>query len=173
MTKAVAKEKAAAKRTAEVVPVREVTPRLRHEDDFDHFFDRLFGEFPRWPSLLETGRWWPIRELRLKMPAVDVFEDNDDVVVKAELPGMSRDEIEVNVVNSTLTIKGEKKRKEEVKEDNFYRSERSYGMVSRSVVLPVEVKSEDAKATFNDGVLEVRLPKSATAKEKTRKVPIQ
>jgi len=132
-----------------------------------------FGEFPRWPSLLEAGRRRPIRELRLKMPAVDVFQEENDVVVKAELPGLVKDDIEVSVTDSTLTIKGEKKRKEEVKEDDYYRSERSYGMVSRSVALPVEVKAEDAKAAFNDGVLEVRLPKSETAKQKALKVPIQ
>lgn len=173
MAAPVAKEKAPAKKAAEVVPVRHLPPRLRHDDDVDHFFDRLFADFPRWPSLFETGRWWPIRELRLKMPAVDVFEDKDDVVVKVELPGMSKDDIEVNVTESMLTIKGEKKRHEEVKEDDFYRSERSYGMVSRSVKLPVEVKPDEAKATFTDGVLEIRLHKTDEAKQKAVKIPIQ
>jgi len=101
------------------------------------------------------------------MPAVDVYDEQDDVVVKAETPGLSKEDRSVQVTNSTLTIKGEKKREEEVKEDNYYRCERSFGSFTRAVALPCDVKADQVKATFENGVLEVRMPKTEEAKKKT------
>jgi len=93
-------------------------------------------------------------------------------VVKAELPGMKKEDIEVNLSGETLTIKGEKKQEEEVKEDNYYRRERTYGAFSRAIDLPCEVKSAEIKASFKDGVLEIRMPKTEEAKKKSIAVKI-
>jgi HSP20 family protein len=100
------------------------------------------------------------------MPAVDVFEKEDKFVVKAELPGMKEEDIHVSVVGDTLSIKGEKKTETEVKEEDYYRSERSYGSFYRSIPLPSNVDADKIKASFEDGVLEVALPKSAKVKPK-------
>ncbi len=100
------------------------------------------------------------------MPAVDVFEKEDKFVVKAELPGMKEDNIDVSVVGDTLSIKGEKKTETEVKNEDYYRCERSYGTFYRSIPLPSNVDVDKIEASFDDGVLEVNLPKSAKVKPK-------
>ncbi len=93
-------------------------------------------------------------------------------MVKAELPGMDKDNIEVNLTDHTLTIKGEKKKEEEIKEKDYYRAERSYGSFFRTVELPKEVHSDKVKAHFKNGILEVRLPKTEEAKAKEVKVKV-
>jgi HSP20 family protein len=133
--------------------------------------ERMFDGFR--PSRLPRLFDWSATGLQtVTAPAVDVFEDADDIVVKAEIPGAKKDEIEVNVTDSTLTISGQKERKEEVNEDRYYRCERSYGAFSRSVELPSEVQAGKAKASFTDGVLEVRLPKTDEARKKAVKLKI-
>jgi len=137
--------------------------------------ERLFDEFPRLrrPSFLRD--WEPFRaarELRIQPPTVDIYEDKGDVVVKAELPGMNKDEVDVTLSDSTLTIKGEKKKEEKVEEKDYYRCEREYGSFLRSIQLPSEVKADGVKATFKDGVLQVRMPKSEHAKRKEVRVPV-
>ena len=110
--------------------------------------------------------------LSLQMPAIDVYEEKDEVVVKAELPGLSKEDLDVTLTESTLTLKGQKKKEEEVKEKNFYRSERSSGSFVRTIDLPAEVKTDQVKASFKNGVLEIRLPKTEDAKRKVTKVKI-
>ena len=100
------------------------------------------------------------------MPAVDVFEKEDKFVVKAELPGIKEEDIHVSVVGDTLSIRGEKKTETEVKEEDYYRSERSYGSFCRSIPLPSNVDANKIEASFEDGVLEVALPKSTKVKPK-------
>jgi HSP20 family protein len=92
--------------------------------------------------------------------------------VKAELPGIDRDNIDVNLSDHTLTIKAEKKKEEEVKEENYYRSERSYGSYVRTLDLPRDVRRDKVKATFKNGVLEIRMPKTEEAKAKEIKVKV-
>jgi len=106
------------------------------------------------------------------MPAVDVYEEKDDVVIKAEIPGLSKEDINVQVTDSTLMIKGEKKRDEEIKEDDYYRCERTFGSFTRAVALPSDVKADQVKASFKNGVLEVRLPRTEEAKKKAITVKI-
>lgn len=166
MTKAATEDKAVAtKKPAEVVS---------RGEEFEHWLDRFMDEMWRrpFPSLFGRDRWLPLRPLSMRMPSVDVYEEKDAVVAKAELPGMKKEEIEVSLVGETLTIKGEKKEDKEVKDDDYYRRERSYGSFLRSVGLPCEVKSEDIKASFKDGVLEIRMPKTEEAKKKTVAVKI-
>jgi HSP20 family protein len=106
------------------------------------------------------------------MPSLDLYEEKDDIVVKADIPGMSKEDIEVTMSGDVLSIKGEKKKEEEVKEKDYYRRERSYGSFARSVELPCEVKGDQIKASFKDGVLEIRCPKSEEAKKKSVSVKI-
>jgi HSP20 family protein len=96
-------------------------------------------------------------------PAVDISETKDSIVVRSELPGMSREDIQIDVANGVLTIKGEKKIETEDKEKTWHRREVRYGSFSRSFSLPTDVKSEDANASFKDGVLTVTLPKEEKA----------
>ena len=141
-------------------------------DDMERMFGRMFDEFWQRPHFDLIPEFWP-RGNGISAPAVDVYEEKNAVVVKAELPGIEKDEVEVNVNESLLTIRGEKKKEEEVKDTDYYRMERSHGMFSRSVALPVEVDAAGAKAKFSNGVLEVRIPKAPTAKGKSRKLQIQ
>lgn len=105
-------------------------------------------------------------------PAVDIYENNDSVVVKAELPGVEKDQISVEVKDGILSLRGERKFEKEVKEESYHRIERSYGTFQRSFSLPVSVDQEKVTAKFTDGVLEVKLPKKEQAKPKQIKVDV-
>jgi HSP20 family protein len=168
------KEKRAA---AEPVPVvtRPAVPASRWDREVEQLFDRWFDDFRpvfRWPRLFGPERWLPSREI-VSMPAVDVYDEQNEIVVKADLPGVTSDELDVTVSESRLTIKGEKKKEEEVKHEDYHRWERSYGAFTRTIDLPAPVKVDDVKATFKSGVLEVRLPKTEAAKQRSVKVEVQ
>jgi HSP20 family protein len=140
--------------------------------------DRLFEDFMRpgapfgfrWPERL-FGRW-PV-EFDVRAPALDVFEEKDAVVVKAEVPGMTKDDLRVDVSGDVLTLRGEKKKEEKVEEDDYYCQERMYGAFTRSIRLPVDVRAEKAMATFKNGILELRLPKSEEAKRQRVSVKVK
>ena len=100
------------------------------------------------------------------MPHIDVFEKGDNLIIKAELPGMKEEDIDVSVVGDMLTIRGEKKAESEIKDEDYYRCERTYGSFYRSVSLPSGVDSSKIEANYEDGVLEVTLPKSPEVKPK-------
>lgn len=97
-------------------------------------------------------------------PSCDIYEEGDSIVVKAELPGVEKSDIDVQVENNVLTLRGERKREKEVKSENLYRTERFYGAFSRSFTLPVTVDTEKIQAEYKDGVLQVTLPKVDAAK---------
>jgi HSP20 family protein len=99
-------------------------------------------------------------------PPVDIFEDENGITLKAELPGMKKEEMDVRVENNVLTLHGERKRESEVKEDGYFRSERAYGSFSRSFTLPTTVDASKIGANYKDGVLTVTLPKAEEAKPK-------
>jgi len=103
-------------------------------------------------------------------PVVDVSESEDEFVVRAELPGIRQEDVKVSVDSNTMTIKGEKKLVREEKEKTYHRMERSYGTFERTFSLSNRVDSSKAKASFKDGVLEIRLPKVGEAK--TKEIPI-
>ncbi|HZD54951.1 MAG TPA: Hsp20/alpha crystallin family protein [Candidatus Aquicultoraceae bacterium] len=113
---------------------------------------------------LRAGMW---------TPAVDIYENNDSVVVKAELPGVNKDQISVEVKDGILSLRGERKFEKEVQEENYHRVERSYGSFQRSFSLPVSVDQEKVTARFLDGVLEVKLPKKEKAKPKQIQVNVE
>jgi len=99
-------------------------------------------------------------------PAVDIYEDKDKYVAKAELPGMRKEDIDVSLEGNTLTISGERKEEEEKKEGDTYRSERYFGRFQRTVTLPAAVDPNKIQATYKDGVLTVIIPKAEEAKPK-------
>ena len=99
-------------------------------------------------------------------PVVDIYEDENSVVVKAELPGMDEKDIEISVDDSTLLIRGEKKTEEEFKEENYHRIERAYGTFQRVLSLPTSVDTDKVEAVYKDGVLEITCPKLEDVKPK-------
>ncbi|MBI4832053.1 MAG: Hsp20/alpha crystallin family protein [Candidatus Lindowbacteria bacterium] len=145
-------------------PRGELDPFRNLQDEINRLFDFTVGKRPIERMGLFEGEW---------APAIDVYEDANKVVVKAELPGMTDKDIDVNIMNGTLTIKGEKKKEEEKKEQSYYRLERSYGAFSRSVTLPTVVDAGKVTASFKNGVLEIELPKKEEAKPKQIKVKVE
>ena len=100
------------------------------------------------------------------VPAVDVFERQDHLVIRAEAPGLKREDMDVHIENGVLTLQGERKRDSEVNEENAFRMERTYGTFTRSFTLPRTVDASRVSAAYKDGVLEVTVPKVETAKPK-------
>lgn len=99
-------------------------------------------------------------------PAVDIYETADTIVMKAELPGVSREEIQIQINDNTLTLKGERRFAKDVQEENYLRIERAYGNFHRSFTLPASIRQETIRAVFKDGVLELTLPKVEVSKPK-------
>jgi HSP20 family protein len=106
-------------------------------------------------------------------PAVDVYETKDAVRVKAEIPGMKKEDIDLAVQGDTLILRGERKEESERKDENYYRVERTYGQFQRAITLPCPVKAEEVKAAYKDGILEVNLPKKEEAKPKQIQVEVK
>ncbi len=123
---------------------------------FNDAFSRAFGE-----SELGTQSW---------TPAVDIYETEHNLVLKAELPGVDPKDVEARVEDGTLYLKGERKFEKEVKEENFHRVERSYGSFVRSFTLPGSVDAEKVSAEYKDGILTLTMPKKEEAKPKTIKI---
>lgn len=129
-------------------------------DDFDRLVDRIFSrDFDLW----EGGR----------TPSIDVYEEGDNIVVKAEIPGVKKEDISVSLTGDTLTITGKKSEEKEVKRENYYRKEIRSGAFSRSLTLPVQIDKDKVKAKYKDGVLELVLPKAPEEKEKEVKIKVE
>ena len=135
-------------------PARDI-PAIRHE------MNRLLNEFSG-RGTGEEGTWSSVGWI----PPVDIYESDDALVVKAELPGFSKEDITVELKDNTLMLRGERKRESDVKEGNYHRMERTYGVFQRSFLLPTTVDQQNVKATYKDGVLELSLPKVESAKAK-------
>jgi HSP20 family protein len=117
----------------------------------------------------DAGRNWKSDEPAATTtwsPSVDIFETQGEIVVKAELPGMDRSDIGLNIENNVLTLKGERRFEKETKEENYHRIERAYGAFSRSFSIPATVDEEKIRADYKDGVLKIVLPKKEQAKPK-------
>ena len=123
---------------------------------FEAELDRFFGS--RWPSLFDFA------DTGAGAPSVDVVDREDEIVVRAELPGVKKDAVDVSVDHNSVTIKAESQQESTQEEDNYIRREMSRGFISRTVALPAEVASEEAKAKLADGVLEITVPKATAAK---------
>ncbi len=135
-------------------------PSLREE--MDRVFEEFFGK-AGFPSLREAG--W--------LPAVDVHENKKDVVVTMDLPAVDPDEVTITIIEDKLTVKGERKREEEIREEDYYRNERVYGTFQRSIQLPAQVIGDKASATYNEGVLRIKIPKSQKSLPKEIKINVQ
>jgi HSP20 family protein len=129
---------------------------------------RLFDE-----SLVRSGPFglWPFgsREDGSAL-AVDMYETDGDVMVKASLPGLKPEEVDITITGATLHIRGEKKEETEEKRGDYYLKERSYGSFERALTLPLDVKADEAEASFEDGVLTLKLPKAEQVKAKQIKI---
>ena len=172
------KNKEAKSESKAAVPAKkqELLPRWGEEfERMADYFDRMREDLMRRPF---PDLWQPLKRLRssgfpgFTTPVVDLYEDKDNVVVKAEIPGLEKKDVEVKLTDSRLTIRGEKKKEEEVKEEDYSYSERSYGAFARVLQLPCQVKADKVKASFKNGVLEVKLPKSEEAKDRSVNVKI-
>ncbi len=137
---------------------------LSIQEEIAKMFEKAFGT-PRSLAKLTAEEGW--------IPTIDVYEKDKEVIVKAELPGLTAKDVDVSVDEEALTIKGERKFEEEVKEENFYRLERRYGNFQRVIPFPTPIVVDKVKASFKDGILEVRLPKLEEAKPKKVKVKIE
>ncbi len=125
--------------------------------------NRMFNDpLARLTTPVEAASGW--------FPPVDIHEEPDRIVLRAEVPGVSREDIDVSVENGTITLRGEKKQEKEVDSENAYRMERCYGSFARNFVLPAAIDPDQIKATYRDGVLEVVVPKAEEAKPKKIKV---
>jgi len=112
-----------------------------------------------------VGRTWA--------PVVDVLEDKDKILVKVEIPGMKKEQIDIELTGDTLTIKGERKFEDEDKKDDYVRVERFYGRFQRSFTIGIPVKSDEVKAAYKDGILEVTIPKAEEVKPKKVDVAVE
>jgi HSP20 family protein len=126
-------------------------------DEMNHVLNEAFGRGSTDESAWFSGAW---------SPPVDIYETDDALVLKAELPGFSKDDINIEMKEHTLVIKGERKREDELKEGSYHRTERVYGAFQRSFLLPTTVDQEKVRASYKDGVLELRLPKVQAAQPK-------
>ncbi|HRR95466.1 MAG TPA: Hsp20/alpha crystallin family protein [Candidatus Ratteibacteria bacterium] len=129
-------------------------------DDFDRLVDRIFN---RDLDLWEGGR----------VPAIDVYEEGDNIIVKAEVPGVKKEDISVSLNGDILTISGKSQEEKEVKKENFYRKEIRSGTFSRSITLPAQIDKDKVKASYKDGVLQLTLPKSPEEKKKEVKIKVE
>lgn len=103
-------------------------------------------------------------------PAVDVYEDQDNIIIETQLAGINSDDVSISIENNVLCIKGESEKKREIDEKNYYRKEIRRGSFYRSIPLPTKVSGDDAKAVADDGVLKITIPKSPEIKPKTIKI---
>lgn len=131
------------------------------QSEVNRLFDSFFGR----PSTVAPGdRMWA--------PVVDLYETKDDVVVSFEIPGVREKDVNVSVTGDLLTVKGERRLGQEIEDESYHRLERVYGTFERTIQLPMRVQAEKVKATYRDGVLEVKLPKAEEVKPKEIKIDI-
>ena len=145
---------------------KHTSPFAEMEQMFDDFFQRRFFA----PSLMPRFKF---PELTNISTSVDMFEDGNDLVIKADLPGIKKEEISVDFTDDIITISGEKKSEEKTERKDYYRVERSYGSFVRKLRLPVEIQTDKTNASFIDGVLEIRMPKNESKKPKAQKITVK
>ena len=132
-------------------PAREM---MTLREAMDHLFDDAFTR----PLSLRDA--WTV-------PAIDMYQTDDEIVVKAALPGIKAEEVQINITGEVLTLKGEMKQEEDIKEKAWHIHEQRYGSFERSVALPTDVVADKAKAEFENGILTITLPKAEDVKPRT------
>ena len=145
---------------------RYTTPFTKMERMFDDFFQRRFLT-PSWFPSMHLPDFGDIS------PSVDMYEEGEDLIIKAEIPGLKKNEISIDFADDVVTISGEKKSEEKTERKDYYCVERSFGSFSRKLRLPVEIQIDQAHAIFKEGVLEIRMPKSDAAKKKVKKIAVE
>ena len=133
---------------------------LSLRDNFDGLFENFFGRMP-----IQRQDFW--------LPTVDIVENNGNIEVKVELPGMNKDDIKVTIKNNMLQLSGERKQEEETKEKTFHRIERYFGKFCRTIQLPADIDADKIKAQYKDGVLNITLPKPKSMKPKEIEVEVK
>lgn len=131
--------------------------------EMDKIFEDFFGR--RFPVLSEEDFAFA--------PAIDLSETDNEVIVKAAIPGVEKKDVSIKIADNLLTIKGEVKKESEEKKKNYYRQEISYGAFSRTIQLPADVKPDEAKANMKNGVLEIVIPKAEKAKTREIKIDVE
>lgn len=152
-------------RQPEELRSRFLSPLAQMDRLFDEVFKRPF--FSLWSPRMAGGE---VEDLY--MP-VDMFEDGESVVLKAEVPGIKKEDIHIELTPDRITISGKKSEEKRTEQKDYFRLERSYGSFTRSFQLPVETITDKARAVFKDGVLEVRIPKNPEAQQRVKKLTIE
>ncbi|HUE01842.1 MAG TPA: Hsp20/alpha crystallin family protein [Bryobacteraceae bacterium] len=148
--------------TTALEPFRSDNALVTLEREMERVMDGFFGRrFPR----------FRFAEPAVSGPGIEMYDHKDEIVVKAEVPGLDRSDVHVTIDGDVLTVKGERKREKETKDEDYYVCESSYGVFSRNVRLPVAVKTDKITATLNNGILQVHLPKAEEARKD--RVPIE
>ena len=140
-------------------------------DEIERWFEDMWSR----PSSLLASSLWPagrLTELGAFSPSVDMFIDGNELVLKADLPGVRKEDIEIDIADTMLTISGEKKIEEKIETDSCFSLERSYGSFSRRFELPEGTDTDKVKAHLENGVLEVRIPKTENGESKAKKITI-
>ena len=132
------------------------------EDMLDRF-ERAFG-LPWRGAIVETRGWGPL---------VEMVDRKDEVLMRAELPGVEKEDIRVSVTGDLLTIEGERKQEEEVKAEDYYCCERSYGRFYREITLPAEIQKEKISSEYKEGILEIHMPKAEEVKPKEIEIEVK
>lgn len=139
----------------------------RLSDDMEHLFENVWGT-RRLPSLWRETEWgarWT--------PEIEMFERKGELVLRADLPGLTKEDVKVEITDNELVIEGERKEEKEKKEKGYYACERSYGSFYRAIALPEGVNVGEAKATFKDGVLEISMPAPKAHERHGRRLEIK
>jgi HSP20 family protein len=134
------------------------------QDRINRLFEETFGQYPAGKKETLERTWSPV---------VDIYEEKDTITVKAELPGIKKEEVSIEIKDNVLTLSGERSHEVEKKKENYHRIERFYGKFSRSFTLPETVQVDKIKANYKDGVLEITLPKSEETKPKAIPIKIE
>jgi HSP20 family protein len=148
----------------------------RMADEMDRVFDRLFGDFGfrsrgLMPRSLAAGS--PELSTALWAPRIEAFQEQDRFIVRAELPGLKKDEVEVNITDDAITLQGQRQQERKEQGEGFYHTERSYGSFYRSIPLPEGAIADSAEASFKDGVLEITLQAPPHEVNRGRKLEIK
>jgi HSP20 family protein len=143
----------------------------RFADEMDRLFDD-FGLGRGWAIPRLSRDWLRSRRAEAWVPELEIFQRNNELVVRADLPGLTKDDVKVDVTEDTVTIQGERRREHEEEKEGVYRSERSYGSFYRVATLPEGAMGDQAKATFKNGVLEVTMPVPPASVKRGRRVEI-
>jgi HSP20 family protein len=160
------------KRQDQPVTLRETHPLLQFHQEIDRLFDDAFRNFG-FPSL-RAGRNFPSLPLTdwLK-PTLDLAATEKEYTISVELPGVEANEVQLELVENTLKVRGEKKQEKEEREKDFYRMERSYGAFQRVLSLPEDADQENIRAIFKNGVMTITLPRKALPKSEIRQIEVK